>query len=328
MSFVCAIPLVASLFSQCGPAAPLAVGYVEGDFVLLAPTDVAQVSEIAVHRGDRVVAGATIARLETADAEFAVAQAEAALAQARAQLADLQVGKRPEEIRVLEAAVQSAKAQADEAKRVLDRTQDLFMKGIATRAQLDEATTAQEIAAAAIGQAEANLAVGRLPARDETIKAAESRMKQAEAELEQARWRLSKRTLTAPAPGRIDDVIRNPGDIAGPSAPVISMLPDGAVKLRVYVPEPRFSNIKVGSRLAVSCDGCPDGLTATVSYVSPDPEFTPPVIYSLQTRQKLVYLVEARPDAEATALQPGQIVDVELVGGQLAARQSAVGNRQ
>src|SRR5690606_15086306 len=111
---------------------------------------------------------------------------------------------------------------------------------------------------------------------------------------------------------RVDDVIRNPGDTAGPTAPVVSLLPDGAVKLRVYVPEPRFSAIHVGSKLSVRCDGCAAGLSATVSYVSKDPEFTPPVIYSLQTRQKLVYLVEARPDAGAEALQPGQIVDVDL----------------
>ena len=137
-------------------------------------------------------------------------------------------------------------------------------------------------------------------------------MKQAEAQLEQARWRLSKRKLQAPSPGRIDDVIRDAGDTAGPSAPVISMLPDGAVKLRVFVPEAQFSSVEVGTLLDVRCDGCPDGLTARVSYVSPDPEFTPPVIYSLETRQKLVFLVEARPEGDASLLQPGQIVDVSL----------------
>ncbi|MFC6490610.1 HlyD family secretion protein, partial [Nitratireductor sp. GCM10026969] len=100
----------------------------------------------------------------------------------------------------------------------------------------------------------------------------------------------------------------------GPSAPVISMLPDGAVKLKLYLPEPAFSAVEVGSLLAVRCDGCPAGLRARVSYVSPDPEFTPPVIYSLETRQKLVFLIEARPEGEAAdRLQPGQIVDVILL---------------
>ncbi len=312
MSFLCSLPLAASLFSACTPAAPFAVGYVEGDYVLLAPTEVAQVETVTVRRGDRVESGKPLVTLENDDAVIAVARAEAALAQAQAQLADLQVGKRPEEIDVLEATVRSAKAQADEAKRVLSRTKDLFTRGIATQAQLDEATTTVEVAQAAIGQSEANLAVAKLPARPETIKAAEGQVKQAQASLDQARWRLSKRTLSAPSPGRVDDVIRNPGDTAGPSAPVLSILPDGAVKLTLYIPEEAFSSVKVGDELAVHCDGCGPDIKARVSYVSPDPEFTPPVIYSLENRQKLVYLVEAKPEVGAGPLQPGQIVDVDI----------------
>jgi len=310
MSLLCSIPLVASLMN-CAPP-PLAVGYVEGDFVLLAPIEVAAVETVLVRRGDRVEAGEAIAALESGDTLIAVAQTQAALAQAQAVLADLRIGKRPEEIDVLEATLRSAEAQAAEASRVRDRTSDLLKRGIATQAQFDEAATRVEVGEAAIGQARANLAVAGLAARPETIKAAEYQVKQAQAELDQARWRLGKRSIQAPASGRVDDVIRTPGDTAGPSAPVISMLPDGAVKLKVFIPETAFSSVTMGTLLKVRCDGCPEGLTAKVSYVSPDPEFTPPVIYSLETRQKLVFLVEARPEGDASMLQPGQIVDVEL----------------
>lgn len=312
MAWFCGLPFAAQLLGACAAPAPLAVGYVEGEYVMLAPIEVAQVKGLAVRRGDRVEAGTPIARLEDADATIAVAQAEAALAQADAQLADLRLGKRPEEVAVLEAALRSARAEVAEAARGLARVRDLFARGIATQAQLDEASTAAEIAEAARGQAEANLAVAGLAARPEAIRAAEGQVSQAQAALDDARWRLSQRTIGAPAAGRVSDVIRNPGDIAGPSAPVVAMLPDGAVRLKVYLPEPAFHAVSVGDRLAVRCDGCPDGLTARVSYVSPDPEFTPPVIYSLETRQKLVYLVEARPEDGADRLQPGQIVDVEL----------------
>lgn len=311
MSLLCVVPFASYLFAACS-AQPLAVGYVEGEFVQLAPLEVAQVKSVAVRRGDRVEPGKPIAQTEDTDAKIAVAQAEAALEQARAQLADLQVGKRPDEIAVLEAAVRTARAQADDARRTLLRTQDLTKRGVMTQAQLDDAATKVEVAEAAINQATSNLAVGRLPARPETIKAAENAVKSAEAQLDSARWHLAKRTIEAPAPGRITDVIRNPGDIAGPSAPVLTMLPDGAVKLKVYIPEDKFSAIRVGDMLSVRCDGCAPGLQARVSYVSPDPEFTPPVIYSLETRQKLVYLVEAHPVDPTSPLQPGQIVDVDL----------------
>src|SRR5262245_32197306 len=316
MSILCSIPFAASLFSTCGAGSPLAVGYVEGEFVRLAPIEVAQVESVAVKRGDRVTPGETVVTLEAADAEIAVAQAQAALAQAEASLADLKVGKRPEEIAVLEAELTSAVAQKAEAERVKRRLSDLLTKGTSAQAEYDKAATSAELAAASVGQAEANLAVARLPARPEAIKAAEKQVEQAQAALDQARWRLSKRVLSAPSAGRVDDVIRDPGDIASPSAPVISMLADGAVKLKVYVPEARFASVKVGSLLDVRCDGCPPGMTARVSYVSPDPEFTPPVIYSLETRQKLSYLVEAHPVGDATRLKPGQIVDVVLVNGE------------
>jgi len=311
MSFLCAVPLLASLLG-CDLAPPLAVGYVEGEFVQLAPIELSTVQSVLVRRGDRVEAGKSVVEMESADAVIAVAQAQASLAQAEAQLADLRLGRRPEEIAVLDAMVRSAKAQAEESRRVLARATDLLKRGIAPQAQYDEASTAFEVAEAQINQAEANLAVAKLPARAEAIKAAETQVQQAEKAVEQAQWRLAKRSVKAPAAGRIDDVIRNPGDVAGPSAPVISMLPDGAVKLTLFVPEPAFSSVSVGGLLEVRCDGCAEGLSARVSYVSPDPEFTPPVIYSLQTRQKLVYLVEARPEGDATVLQPGQIVDVVL----------------
>ncbi|RFC68620.1 MULTISPECIES: HlyD family secretion protein [Mesorhizobium] len=314
MSVFCSVPILASLLS-CGSPTPLAVGYVEGEFVRLAPIETAHVQTVAVRRGDRVEPGQIIVRLEDTDVRIAVAQAEAALAQAEAQLADLKIGKRPEEIDVLAAALNSAEAEHEEAGRVLERTQDLFGRGTATQAQLDTAKTQLQVTAAAIGQAKANLAVANLPARQETIRAAEEAVKQASAALEEAHWRQSKRSLIAPSAGRVDDVIRDPGDIAGPSAPVLSILPDGAVKLKVYVPEPDFSKLKLGGKLTVRCDGCGNGLTATISYVSPDPEFTPPVIYSLETRQKLVYLIEARPDGD-TRLKPGQIVDVDLAASE------------
>jgi len=308
---VCTIPLISALFAVCAPLPPFATGYVEGDYVLIAPVTTAQIDRLAVARGDRVSAGQLLVGLEQRDAEIALKQAIAALARADSQLANLREGRRPEEIRVIEANLASARAQADEARRSLTRLDRLVSTGAATRSQQEDAATALSIAEANAAAIEANLAVARLPARAQEIAAAEATLRGAEADLERAQWLLGKRHLTAPAAGVIADVIRNPGEVAGPAAPVLSLLPDGAVKLRLYVRESQVALVAPGARLRVHCDACPPGLTATVSYVSDAPEFTPPVIYSLQNRQKLVYLIEARPDLGA-ALKPGQIVDVDL----------------
>lgn len=309
---LCAIPLVANLFAGCLDTSGFAVGYVEGDYVQIAPIEPAQIETVDVRRGDRVATGQVLARMERKDAEIAVAQARAALAQAQSQLADLMVGKRPEEIEVVRASLNSAKAQAVEAQRVVDRQADLLKQEITSQANYDSAETALQAATAKVAELEANLAVVQLPARPDQIAAAKATVEQTQASLENAQWRLGKRTVVAPVDGSIYDVIRNAGDTAGPQAPIFSVLPDGATKLRIYVPETSLAAIALGDALSVHCDGCTPDMHATISYISDEPEFTPPVIYSLDNRQKLVYLVEARPDESARALKPGQIVDVVL----------------
>lgn len=312
MNFLCVLPVVASLFSACPDDPALAVGYVEGEYALIAPVETARVERVLVRRGETVTAGQPVAFLETRDAQLAVENAEATLAEAEAQLADLHKGKRTEEIAVLEAAVSSAEASRAEAAREFRRAENLSRRGIAADAELDAALTRLQTADAALERARAELAVARLPARAEVIEAAAMRRDQAEAALGQAQWRLEERVLRAAETSTVQDVLVSRGEVAGPQAPVISLLPEGAIRLKFYVAEEALSSIPLGSRLAVRCDGCPEGLAATVSYVAPEPEFTPPVIYSLETRQKLVHLIEARPEAGSAALKPGQIVDVVL----------------
>lgn len=309
--FLCAVPLVSWLFASCEPPMPFATGYVEGNYVQIAPVATAQILALTVTSGDRVTSGQLLVALERRDAEIALAQAEAALSRADSQLANLRQGKRPEEIRVIEASLASARAQAGEARRTADRLLDLAARGVATETQRDDASTAAEVAEARVTEIEANLAVAQLPARPDEIAASEAALREATAARDHARWQLEKRNLTAPADGVITDVIRRPGEIATAGQPVLSLLPDGAVRLRLYVPEAAIARIAPGDRLALRCDGCPPGLSATISYIADGPEFTPPVIYSVDSRQKLVYLVEATP-VDGSSLKPGQIVDIDL----------------
>ena len=311
MSFLCTIPLLNALLSSCLPPLPLATGYVEGEYVLLAPVETARIERIDVRRGDHIDPEQGVVFLERQDAEIAVAQARAALVQAESGLANISQGRRAAEIAAIEASVASARANATEAKREMVRQKDLLNRGLIPQAQYDQTVTRSEVANAQVAVQEANLAVARLPARPDEIKAAKAAVDQAAAQLEQAEWRLSRRTLAAIGPGTVFDVIRNPGEVAGPQAPVLSILPDNGIKLRLYVPESSIAQVGIGSELDVSCDNCAS-IRATVSYVAAGPEFTPPVIYSLENRQKLVYLVEARVDGNETGLKPGQIVNVDL----------------
>ena len=313
MSVFCSIPIVSSLLATCLPPLPMATGYVEGEYILIAPVEIAQIEKVTVLRGDTVAAGQDIVILEKRDAEIAVAQAVAALGQAQSNLANISLGRRPEEIAVIEAALASARAQSQETARELSRQVDLLARGLTPQAKYDQADTQNKIATAQVVELEANLSVAILPARADEIRAAKAAVDQALAAEDQARWRLSKRTLSAIGAGTVSDVIRNAGEVAGPQAPVLAILPEGAIKLRLYVPEALISGIDIGTVLSVGCDGCIANLTAKVSYVAPGPEFTPPVIYSLENRQKLVFLIEARPNPGSQDLKPGQIVHVDLL---------------
>jgi HlyD family secretion protein len=312
--FLCALPLVARLLA-CSAPEVLAVGYVEGDYVHLAPVSTAELVEVAVRMGDRVAIGQVVARQERTDAEIALAEAEAARGQAEAELANLREGSRPEEIAVTEAALEAAKVRLREAERQAERQTALADRDVVSQAHLDTVVAERDTARTEVAELVAQLAVERLPARDQVVAAAESRLKGAEAAVRDAAWRLDKRTIASPVEGEVADVFRRTGEIAGPTQPVASILPDGAYKVVVFVGETKVAGLAPGAVLEVRCDGCPEGLTATVSYVSDEPEFTPPVIYSVENRQKLVYRVEARPPQEALALRPGQIVDVALVAG-------------
>jgi HlyD family secretion protein len=306
--FLCAIPIVAGLFAACGAPPPLATGYVEGEYVAVTPLATARIVDIPVRLGEHVAEGALLARVDDADAKIALAAAEAALARAESELANLEDGSRAAELAVIEASAVSARTNAARTEREAARQKRLLRERASSETQYDTAQAAADMAAAAVTEAEGRLAVARLPARENQIAAARAAVQEARANRDAARWALDQRRLLAPSGGTITDIVRHTGEIAGPSMSVLTFLPDGAVKLRFYVAEGDLSSTSTGTKLSVTCDGCPP-LAAVVTYVADEAEFTPPVIYSRDARQKLVYRVEARPDVKAK-LKPGQIVEV------------------
>ena len=192
-----------------------------------------------------------------------------------------------------------------EAQRQAERQTALARRNVVSQANLDTAIAERDTAQTEVKQLHAQLAVERLPgARSSSSPPPRAGSPAPRPRCDDARWQLDKRTLTAPVDGEVTDVFRRVGEIAGPTDPVVSILPDGAYKLVVFVGETAVAGLAPGTVLAVRCDGCPDGLTATVSYVSDEPEFTPPVIYSVENRQKLVYRVEARPAAGRAGAAP------------------------
>jgi HlyD family secretion protein len=143
---------------------------------------------------------------------------------------------------------------------------------------------------------------------------AEATLRSAQARLNSARTRLDRRIMKSPAAGTVQQVYFRPGETVPAGRPVLALLPPTNLKVRFFAPQAQLAVIKIGDRIAVSCDNCEKNLTARVSFISRSNEFTPPVIYSLEERAKLVYLIEARPDAP-DKFRVGQPVTVTLPEG-------------
>jgi HlyD family secretion protein len=287
-------------------------GYLEGEFVEVAPETGGRIVALAVRRGDRVEEGAELYRLDAAEAEAAVAEARAALARSEAQLENLQHGQRPPEIAVIEAQIAEAEASLDVAAKEFERQRALFERRVISEARLDQARENVTVAEARLASARQRREVATLPARTPEIAAGEGAVAAARASLQQAEARLAKHVGAAPAAGRVENVYYEPGEVAVAGSPLLSLLPDGARKAVVFVPEPARPAFTVGRALELACDGCPDGLTARVTYLAREAEFTPPVIFSRERRDKLVFRVEAALGEGAGALPLGQPVDVRL----------------
>jgi HlyD family secretion protein len=293
-------------------------GYAEADFVKVGPTQQGLITAVHVSRGDKVVKGAALFDQDDADDRAATEQIARQLAQARDQLENLKSGGKPTEIQQAEANIADAIAARDKIQADLTRNQALLKTGSATVQLVDQESADLRSAEAKIRALQAMLAQLKAPmGREGEISAQASAVEAARAALEMAKWRLDQRHVASPVTGTVADVLARPGETLAAGAPVVSILPPENIFVRFFIPEPALSGVHTGDDVRLLCDGCPADLAATVSFIAPQAEFTPPVIYSEASRGKLVFLAEARPKpSEAALLNPGQPVSVRPVKGQ------------
>jgi HlyD family secretion protein len=284
-------------------------GYVEGEAMYLSSSTAGQMSAVSVVRGQRVAAGQPLFAVDAGPLVGQRDQAAAALAAAQAKAQDASKGQRPAELSVFDAEEAAAQAQLRDAQSEYDRIAPLVRQGVYAPVRLDQARSARDTAAANVRAAQRRREVATLGARRDALVAAEAQVDQAKAALMEAQSRLDQVSPKAPADARVQDVFFQKGEWAAPNQPVVALIPDDRVRLRFFVPEREVSYYRVGAAVTFACDGCKGG-PARINYVSPSPEFTPPVIYSRNTRDRMVFMVEARPD-DPRALNPGQPIDVE-----------------
>jgi len=302
---------LAGVLAGCSPPPPAGwAGYVEADYVRVGSPLAGRLVELSVARGDAVAPGTRLFALDSDAERAARAEAAARVAKAQATLANLEKARRPPEIAAVRAQLAQAQATLRQAEADLVRAQKLVADRFLAPQRLDESVAVRDRARAQVAQLESEVAVANLPARSDEIAAAKAEAAAAADALAQAQWRLDQKAQASPVEASVADTLYRPGEFVAAGAPVVSLLAPENVKVRFFVPEPALAGLAVGGAVRVTCDGCGAPIAARVTFVAPEAEYTPPVIYSRENRAKLVFMAEARPLSPQPALKPGLPVEV------------------
>jgi HlyD family secretion protein len=247
------------------------LGYGEGDFVYVAAPQAGWVTAMTVERGKTVHRGDLLFVLDDTQQQAGRDQAQAALAQARASLAQ-------------------ERSNLRYAATELSRQDNLAQAGAGTPTQRDQARTQYQQSRARVAQLQAQI-------------------NQMTASLGGAAYTLSQRRIVAQTEGPVQDIYFRPGEYVPAATPVVSILPPDNVYARFFVPETDLAKVHLGQKVRVSCDGCKPA-TATITFIAAQEEFTPPVIFSIGNREKLVFKLEARAPG-GLHIHPGQPIQVK-----------------
>ncbi len=288
-------------------------GYVEGEYVYVASPLGGALTNLAVARGDSVKKGQLLFELERASEAAAVTQAEKNLAQAQAQLDDLNKGKRPTEIAALTAQLEQAKASLKLAESDLARREQLGGNDVISKEELDRARSQKDSAAARANQLSADLETAQLGGRADAVRAAQAAVDAQRAALDKAKWSFDQKQQFAPADAQVHDTLYRSGEFVAAGNSIVALLPPENLKVRFFVPQGILPQIKIGQTVSIHCDGAAKDFSATVNYLATQAEYTPPVIYSRETRAEMVFMIEAKISAaDAAGARPGQPADVRL----------------
>jgi HlyD family secretion protein len=288
-------------------------GYIEGEYIYLSSNYSGILKQLLITRGDLVKQEQL---LFTLDKEPEISELEAAqdqLFHAQEVLNDLEAGQRSTILQGIIDQQRQAAANLAFSTVTLKRDQELYKQGAIGQAVLDQAQSNYNYYFNLVHQYQANLAEARQGAREHAITAQRQSVAAAQADVDRYTWEVAQKTVYAPTAGRIFDTYFKVGEFVNSQQPVASLLAPQDIKLIFYIPEPQRSQLRIGQVIYFKCDGCRQREQASIYYIAPQAEYTPPVIFSEESRQKLVYRIEAHlPLATAKRFYPGQPVDVYL----------------
>jgi HlyD family secretion protein len=300
-----------AFFGFNNPDGQVFQGYGEGEYILVAPQIGGTIETLAVVRGQTLHKGDPLYTLEHGFEQATVNQAKAEAERDEATLIDLVKAKRQPELDQLVASREQAMAALQIADITNSRDQKQFTSRAISQATLDADKATLDQAHAKLAEAEAALATGRLSTgRDDAIHAAQATVAASDAVLAAAQWKLDQKTLATPTDAFVFDTLYRAGEYVNAGQAVVSLLPASNIRARFFVPAPALPSIVRGTAVKIQETGDKTPIDAHITYISPQAEYSPPELYNQDNRSKLLYMIEATPDAEPERIHPGQPIDV------------------
>lgn len=286
-------------------------GYVEGDNIYLAAPYSGALIKSCVHRGQNVKKGELLFQLDPDPQSLQVNETAAALKQVEQVYMDLQEPRRPAEIAAIQAQIGQASSQARLAAVRMKRNQTLFDKHVLDKDTLDASRERHQELLYLKAQFEANLKLAQEGSRPAQIKAQEAQIALVKSKMNQTQWQLTQKSVYAPAAGVIFDTYFFPGEFVGIQQPIAALLTPDNIHISFFVPASALPGIRVDQQITFGCDGCAENNVAIISYISPEAEYVPPLVYSRDNRDKLVFRVKAAI-SDSMKFKPGQPVIVTV----------------
>lgn len=221
-------------------------------------------------------------------------------------LQDLKQPKRPPEIKMLEYQIAQAEAAFALAKIRLKRMEELYKKQAIDLDHLDEARTSVKQLEATKDQAVENLTLAKMGAREEQIRTQEIRVGEAKIAKQVGQWKLEQKTIQAPAEGYIFDTYFVPGEFVAAGRPIATILPLDDIHIEFFVPARELPHLTLNQKVFFECEGCQQKFnTAILDFISPEAEYLPPLIYSRENMDKIVFRIRGKVE-QPKLFKPGQ----------------------
>ncbi len=284
-------------------------GTIECTQVQVAPQVAGRIWSLLPQEGMTLKKGDLVAQLDPTDYQLKRDEARAALAQAQAQLELMLAGSRDEDVQRAREQVREAKAAASAAEADRRRIEQVFARKSATQKQMDDAKAQADRTAAALAGTEQNLAKLLTGNRKEEIRVAQGGVDLAKAKLAQMEKAIADCTVVSPMAGVVTTRSRENGEMVAVGTTLITLSRLDEVWLSIYVPEDRLGRVKLGQAAQVRIDGDRKLYSGTVTFVSPEAEFTPRNAQTPDERSKLVYRAKITLQNPEGIFKPGMPAD-------------------